>query len=77
MPRKGGLEMRRELAEIAPNARFLFMSGYTESNIFASEVGGQTLEFISKPLNREKLSIKLRQILDAPFQPLVDSRRTA
>ncbi len=66
MPRLGGLELRAAAAAVAPRARFLFSSGYTDSLILDSPDSQQGDGFIAKPYGIDQLARKVREILDRP-----------
>lgn len=64
MPRKNGRETYDEIKNIHPGIKALFMSGYTQDILTSRGVSEEGLEFISKPLDTNKLLIKIRTILD-------------
>ncbi len=64
MPRMNGQELARRIAILKPEARVVFMSGYSEEAI-----GDQTLEpgtpFLQKPFTMDALMGTVRRVLDA------------
>lgn len=62
MPKMNGVELSRQVRGLCPNARVLFMSGYSEEMIAQHDRGGQQLYFIQKPFNPEELRAKLQEI---------------
>ncbi len=66
MPRLGGLELRRAAAAVAPETRFLFSTGYSESVVLASEGEGPEDDLLTKPYGIDQLAAKVREILDRP-----------
>lgn len=66
MPRQSGSELARALLEIRPEMRVLYMSGYTEDAILSHGVLEAGVNFISKPFSPDALSLRVREVLDAP-----------
>ena len=64
MPNMSGRELARELSSIHPEAKSLFMSGYTDEAVVrnGSLLPGQA--FIQKPFTRETMTRKVRELLD-------------
>jgi CheY-like chemotaxis protein len=65
MPKKNGKEMREEILAINPKAKILFISGYNGEIIYKKGMLPENTEFLMKPVSKEKLLLKLREILDA------------
>ncbi|MEN8149698.1 MAG: PAS domain S-box protein [Planctomycetota bacterium] len=66
MPRMGGRELARKLAEESPDTRILFMSGYTDAAIASEGVFGRNVAFLQKPFGLSGLTRKVREVLDGP-----------
>ncbi|MBF0376820.1 MAG: transporter substrate-binding domain-containing protein [Desulfamplus sp.] len=64
MPEMNGRELARELFNVRPNMKSLFMSGYTANVIAHHGVLEQGVYFIQKPFSIQELSGKIREILD-------------
>jgi two-component system, cell cycle sensor histidine kinase and response regulator CckA len=64
MPEMNGRELAKELLNVRPNMKSLFMSGYTANVIAHHGVLEQGVHFIQKPFSIQELSIKIREILD-------------
>ncbi len=64
MPRMGGPELAARLAPLHPEARVLYMSGYTDSTIVHHGVLGAGTHFLQKPFVPETLIRKTREVLD-------------
>lgn len=64
MPKKNGVQVYREIHGLDPQARVLFMSGYTKDVAFEKTIENERLDFITKPLLFEELLCKIREILD-------------
>jgi PAS domain S-box-containing protein len=62
MPGMGGRELAAKLAPLCPNARMLFMSGYTDDDLARRGVLGNA--FLRKPFDRQTLVAKVRSVLD-------------
>ncbi len=64
MPVMGGIETRREILEIDPEARFVFSSGYRSDVPQIRASLGAEVPMVTKPYKREILLDKVRQVLD-------------
>ena len=63
MPEMGGRELYRRCREVAPDAAFLFSSGYPSDAL--SRNGSDDVEFVSKPYTIGKLAVRIREVLAA------------
>jgi two-component system cell cycle sensor histidine kinase/response regulator CckA len=66
MPKLSGNDVYYELQKIKPDVRVLFVSGYTADILKQKGMENEEINFISKPLRFDALSVKLREILDKP-----------
>ena len=66
MPRMDGLELANRLREARPDTKILFISGFSEGNGSPPGDVGNGTAFLRKPFTPEALSLKVREILDAP-----------
>ncbi|MGH9449057.1 MAG: PAS domain S-box protein [Terriglobia bacterium] len=66
MPHMKGQELARLLAEIHPETKTLFMTGYAGNKVGAMDVLESGAHFLSKPFTAEGLGQKVRQILNSP-----------
>ena len=64
MPKKSGKETYDAIKEIRPEARFLFLSGYTADRLDTGTLTSEDVSIISKPVSPKDLLHKLREILD-------------
>jgi PAS domain S-box-containing protein len=65
MPIMNGRDLAHKVAELCPDARILFMSGYTDDAIVDHGVLEPGVQFIEKPFNVLGLQLKVREVLDA------------
>ncbi len=65
MPRMNGRELAQRLAEICPDVKTLYVSGYTENAIAHNHILDDGAHFLQKPFARRALAQKVRQVLDA------------
>lgn len=67
MPRMNGPEVAMRVKEMRPDAKILFMSGYTELDgpIIHEGILDSEVAFIQKPMNPQALAAKVRQVLSA------------
>lgn len=64
MPRKNGKEVFDAICGMAPETRFIFMSGYTDEIIHQKGLLDESLAYITKPIGRNDLLSKVREVLD-------------
>ncbi len=73
MPGMNGRELSQRIAEIRPNVKILYMSGYTENVIGHNGMLDAGVRLLQKPFNLRDLKSKVREVLDAtPTAPEVD-----
>ncbi|MBU4258474.1 MAG: PAS domain S-box protein [Desulfobacteraceae bacterium] len=65
MPGMSGTDLAEKLQSIRPEARVLYMSGYTDNAIVEHGFLAPGLNFLQKPFTLESLGKKVRQVLDA------------
>jgi|GEM_PF-1855575 len=63
MPKMGGKELSRHLAERRPGIKVLFMSGYTDNAIVHHGELEEGAAFLQKPFSPESLAMKVREVL--------------
>ena len=64
MPKISGRELADRIAEIRPEIKVLYMSGYTDNAIVHHGVLGEGMKFIQKPFTVDGLARKIREVLD-------------
>jgi CheY-like chemotaxis protein len=64
MPQMDGFELGERLVEKNPEVKILFMSGYRDNPVGASETQPQRRPFLHKPFTPDVLLAKVREILD-------------
>jgi CheY-like chemotaxis protein len=64
MPGMNGRQVYTRLAELRPELRVVYMSGYTEEVIAPQGVLEPGVDFIAKPFTVESLARKVRDVLD-------------
>lgn len=69
MPKAGGPEVAQRLAEIHPEARVVFMSGYVDDRLAAHRLDPAKERHLSKPFTSRALCETVRDILDTERQP--------
>lgn len=65
MPKKNGLEAFKEIYKLEPDVRFIFMSGYSRDIVLEKGIGDKEFDFIPKPVEVEKLLLKIREVLSS------------
>jgi len=62
MPKLNGIELFKEIKQIKPNAKMLFMSGYND--ILDRNILQDKMRYISKPFEIKTLLKEMRDVLD-------------
>ncbi|HUR93704.1 MAG TPA: ATP-binding protein [Gemmatimonadales bacterium] len=68
MPGLSGHELAAAIAETAPDACILYMSGYTGSDVIRKQLIDPSAPFIQKPFRPDDLALKVRRLLDARIE---------
>jgi PAS domain S-box-containing protein len=68
MPRMSGKELARRLQEISPKVKVLYVSGYTTNVISHHGILEAGLDFLQKPFSSTELLMKVRELLDRPWE---------
>jgi DNA-binding NtrC family response regulator len=61
-----GRALAQELAQLVPDLRVLYMSGYAADVVAVRGVVDEGLNLIAKPFTRDQLTAKVRAALDTP-----------
>src|SRR5450755_1630424 len=69
MPGMNGRELAQRIAEIRPNVKILYMSGYTENVIGHNGMLDAGVRLLQKPFTLRDLKSKVREVLDATPTP--------
>jgi PAS domain S-box-containing protein len=64
MPHVNGLQLRERAATLCPDAKFLFMSGYSEEIIEPENLLAHGCAFLEKPFLINELVVKVRELLE-------------
>ncbi|WP_054701309.1 ATP-binding protein [Desulfosarcina cetonica] len=64
MPEMNGRELAEKLIQICPQAKHLFMSGYTANIIVHRGILDEGINFIQKPFSLKDLALKIRTVMD-------------
>jgi CheY-like chemotaxis protein len=64
MPGMNGRELAKRVAEIRPNTKVLYMSGYTENAIGHNGTLDAGIKLLQKPFTLQALQAKVREVLD-------------
>ena len=65
MPRKNGKAAYKEMLQIRPDIKGIFLSGYSEDTFTKEDFGTANITFIHKPISPSALLTKVREFLDA------------
>jgi hypothetical protein len=63
MPGMGGREMVKQLTQVRPAAKVLYLSGYTEDAVISEGTAESSTAFLQKPFTLQNLSRKVREVL--------------
>ncbi|HUA16333.1 MAG TPA: ATP-binding protein [Verrucomicrobiae bacterium] len=69
MPGMNGRELAQRIAEIRPNVKILYMSGYTENVVGHNGTLDAGVRLLQKPFNLRDLKSKVREVIDATPTP--------
>ena len=64
MPEMNGRDLSKTLAEMYPEMKILYMSGYTDDAVISDGVLEAGTAFLQKPFSPETLAHKVREVLD-------------
>ena len=64
MPKMDGRELVKQLLQIQPKMKFLYMSGYADDYIEKYKLLEEKAPFIKKPFAASDLTFKIREVLD-------------
>jgi DNA-binding NtrC family response regulator len=63
MPGVGGRELVKQLVQLRPGTKVLYLSGYTEDAILSEGTIEKGAAFLQKPFTLQNLSRKVREVL--------------
>lgn len=69
MPEMSGRTLAEKFAELQPNAKILYMSGYTDDAVIRHGVLDAQARFLQKPFTPTALAKRVRQVLDTNATP--------
>lgn len=69
MPGMGGPELATAFLADRPDARVLYISGYTEDEVARQGLAAAGLAFLPKPFTPSELTDRVRELLDSPERP--------
>lgn len=67
MPRMGGKQLAHKVSDLIPKLRILIVSAFPQELAIHSNLLDAEIAFIQKPVTRQSLAIKVREVLDAAF----------
>jgi len=68
---KSGRELAKELRELSPGLRVVFMSGYTDDEVVRGGIGTPKSLFLAKPFSHDQLTHTVRAALKGSQAPVV------
>ena len=64
MPKMDGSTLSRRIYALDPDARIIFISGYSEDTFRDQLTKGQVIHFLQKPFNIKELASKVKEVLN-------------
>jgi CheY-like chemotaxis protein len=64
MPGLSGREVAEQVTSLHPEARVLYMSGYTDDEIVRRGVARETMAILHKPFTPAVVALRVREVLD-------------
>jgi CheY-like chemotaxis protein len=64
MPGMNGRQLADRMAQLRPDTKVVFMSGYTERIMNSDGALEKSVAYLQKPFTPEDLSAKVQQVLD-------------
>ena len=68
MPNMSGRELGERLQTLRPDTKIIYMSGYTDDVLRGAGALSPGMSFLAKPLRPEVLTVRIREVLDAPIR---------
>lgn len=65
MPQMNGRKLAQQLAQLRPEIRVVYMSGYAEDVLFRQGVLDPSIAFLQKPFRQYEMTAKVRKVLDS------------
>jgi DNA-binding NarL/FixJ family response regulator len=65
MPEMSGRELTEQFARLRPDAKVLYMSGYTDDAIVRHGILRSGIGYLQKPFSPDTLARKVRELLDS------------
>ena len=65
MPEMSGRQLTETFASVRPDAKILYMSGYTDDAVVRHGVVSAGIDYLQKPFSSEALLRKVREVLDS------------
>jgi CheY-like chemotaxis protein len=67
MPEMSGRQLAEEFSTVRPDAKVIFMSGYTDDAVVRHGVVSAGVDYLQKPFSPDALLRKVREVLDAGY----------
>jgi DNA-binding NtrC family response regulator len=64
MPEMSGLETHKQIKEIDPDMKFIFMSGFPDKNALSLRELSDDYVFVKKPFSVKEIITQIRQVLN-------------
>ena len=75
LPDGSGGDVAQRIAELRPEIRVLYVSGYTDDPALRRGISENEMEFLSKPFSPTRLLTRVREVLERPVPRRAPSLR--
>jgi hypothetical protein len=68
MPCLGGVDLARQVSQLHPRIKIMFMSGYPDRHLMSDADAEEAVRYIQKPFSAQDLTTRVRRLLDSVIE---------